>query len=135
MSRSRRFSLSAALRSGRDRLTARRRSQWFLLVGLVTAVVLGVMLLLPGQNRRAEAADDTCTPGFGTTVSNGVPCAGAGNIEVNGNRDIYTYTAAAGSTAFFNSLSTSSGLRWQLQDSTWRRSSTRFRGTTPASSR
>jgi hypothetical protein len=42
--------------------------------------------------------------GFGDTVSEGVPAAGAGNVEGPGALDIYTFEAAAGQTAIFDLL-------------------------------
>ncbi|MBZ0289939.1 MAG: lamin tail domain-containing protein, partial [Anaerolineae bacterium] len=46
----------------------------------------------------------------GDTVSNGVPGAGAGNIEVPGANDVYTFSAAAGDILYFDALSTSASL-------------------------
>ncbi|MAU00390.1 MAG: hypothetical protein CL608_24880 [Anaerolineaceae bacterium] len=56
------------------------------------------------------------TLSFGDTVSNGVPSTGAGNIEVPGAVDIYTFDALAGQEALFDWLSGNNILiRWQLQ--------------------
>jgi hypothetical protein len=53
---------------------------------------------------------------FGDTVSDGLPASGAGNLEVPGAVDIYTFDAAAGQGAFFDWLSGSNALiGWQLQ--------------------
>jgi hypothetical protein len=41
---------------------------------------------------------------IGDTVSNGVPVAGAGNIETPGTLDAYTFSAAAGQVVFFDLL-------------------------------
>ena len=53
---------------------------------------------------------------FGDTVSDGVPAAGAGNLEAPGAVDIYTFDALAGQGAIFDWLSGSNVLiGWQLQ--------------------
>ncbi len=49
-------------------------------------------------------------------VSDGVPAAGAGNIEALGSRDIYTFTAAAGQSVFFDEQGSVGSIRWQVQD-------------------
>ncbi len=52
---------------------------------------------------------------LGNTVSNGVPAAGAGNIEVAGGSDTYTFSATAGQKVFVDQLSaTSCSLTWSL---------------------
>jgi hypothetical protein len=54
---------------------------------------------------------------FNEVVSNGVPAAGAGNIETPGAVDIYTFTADPGQEVFFNEvLTTSCNLMWTLTD-------------------
>ncbi|MBL9171014.1 MAG: hypothetical protein JNN07_25000, partial [Verrucomicrobiales bacterium] len=54
---------------------------------------------------------------LGQTVTNGVPAAGAGNIESPGATDTYTFTATAGQTVYFDEM-TGFGcnpfLRWRL---------------------
>ena len=51
----------------------------------------------------------------GNTVSNGVPAAGAGNIEAAGASDTYTFTGTAGQKVFVDQLSaTSCSLTWSL---------------------
>ena len=52
----------------------------------------------------AVPADDVFAIAVGDTVSDGVPAAGAGNIEVPGVRDVYTFTATAGDVVFVNEL-------------------------------
>lgn len=53
---------------------------------------------------------------FGDTVSDGVPAAGAGNIEVPGAVDVYTFDALAGQEAIFDWLSGINVLiGWQLE--------------------
>ena len=52
---------------------------------------------------------------LGSTVSNGTPSAGAGNIELPGSVDTYTFTGAAGQTVFVDQLSASNcSLTWAL---------------------
>ena len=52
---------------------------------------------------------------FGDTVSEGVPAAGAGNVESPGALDIYTFDAAAGQTAILDLLAGNNvRLRWRL---------------------
>lgn len=53
---------------------------------------------------------------IGDTVSNGVPAPGAGNIEVPGAMDIYTFDGLAGQEVIFNWLSgVNVIIGWQLQ--------------------
>ena len=52
----------------------------------------------------AVPADDVFAIAIGDTVSDGVPAAGAGNIEVPGARDVYTFTATAGDVVFVDEL-------------------------------
>jgi hypothetical protein len=57
---------------------------------------------------------------FGDTIAdgtiNGNAAPGAGNIELVGSRDVYTFDALANQVVTFNNLSTSNaGLRWKLQ--------------------
>ena len=54
---------------------------------------------------------------LGQTITNGVPAAGAGNIETPGATDTYTFTAAAGQMAYFDEMTgfgCNFGLRWRL---------------------
>jgi hypothetical protein len=58
---------------------------------------------------------------IGNTVSNGVPAAGAGNIETIGSEDRYTFTATAGQRVFFdfiNSSASSFNFSWKIVDAT-----------------
>ncbi|MBL9138502.1 MAG: Ig-like domain-containing protein [Verrucomicrobiales bacterium] len=56
---------------------------------------------------------------IGDTVSNGVPGAGAGNIETPGVEDVYTFTATPGQVVYFDLLSGgSAAIQWRLVDST-----------------
>ena len=61
------------------------------------------------------AAPQTFAYALGSTVSNGTPAAGAGNVELPASTDRYTFTAAAGQTVFVDQLSaTSCALTWTL---------------------
>ena len=55
----------------------------------------------------------------GDTVSNGVPVAGAGNLETPGQTDTYTFTATAGQVVNFDGLNPCGGgfpdLRWTVK--------------------
>lgn len=55
---------------------------------------------------------------IGATVSNGVPALGAGNIEVPGAVDEYSFTAQAGQNVFFEDLAAAAAfngwLKWKL---------------------
>ena len=51
----------------------------------------------------------------GSTVVNGTPAAGAGNIELPGSVDVYTFTGAAGQKVFVDQLAAAScSLTWSL---------------------
>jgi hypothetical protein len=53
---------------------------------------------------------------IGDTVSDGVPAAGAGNIEVPGSRDRYRFTATAGQSVNFTILASEISVPWELRD-------------------
>jgi len=57
---------------------------------------------------RPIPADPTYAIQFGETITNGVPGASAGNIEVPGAWDYYTFNATNGQIAFFEILSAAS---------------------------
>src|SRR6185503_18416929 len=60
---------------------------------------------------------DRFTITLGDRVTNGVPSVGAGNVEVPGARDIYSFTAAAGTVVYFEDLGgTGCCLDWTLYD-------------------
>ncbi|HVG98021.1 MAG TPA: hypothetical protein VNK05_14030, partial [Chloroflexota bacterium] len=68
-----------------------------------------------------EATTQTFTLTTGSTVSDGVPAPGAGNIEAAGDTDVYTLTASAGARVFFQGIDTrpqggTCAPRWQLRD-------------------
>ena len=55
------------------------------------------------------------TYALGSTVSNGVPAAGAGNLETPGAVDTYTFTGTAGQTVFVDYIAPSPcRLTWRL---------------------
>ncbi len=62
--------------------------------------------------------DQTFPMSIGQVISDGVPAAGAGRLEVPGAEDIYTFNATAGDLVFFESLTQAGAfkqnLRWQL---------------------
>jgi len=63
-------------------------------------------------------AAQTFSIAIGDVVSDGVPQAGAGNIEEPGALDIYTFSATAGQEVFFDWQGESnSNWRWKLEDS------------------
>lgn len=64
---------------------------------------------------RAVPADQTFPIAIGTTVSDGVPAAGAGHIEVPGASDLYTFQATNGQSAFFEEVSVTNSFRGWLQ--------------------
>lgn len=64
---------------------------------------------------RAIAPDQTFAIQIGDTVSNGVPGAGAGNIETAGAQDFYTFQATAGQLAFFEQVSAAASFAGNLQ--------------------
>jgi hypothetical protein len=67
------------------------------------------------------AAPQTFSYTIGNTVSNGVPAAGAGNIEAIGVEDRYTFTAAANQRVFFDYISSSASnfnYSWKIVDAT-----------------
>jgi len=71
---------------------------------------------------RAIPPDHTFAVQIGDTITNGVPGAGAGNIEVPGAWDYYTFTANAGQLAFFEAIYAESAfqgtLYWELKTPT-----------------
>ena len=62
-------------------------------------------------------AADTFAISVGDTVSNGVPGAGAGNIETPGANDVYTFNATAGQDLQFNMIERNglTQIDWQLK--------------------
>ena len=75
-------------------------SAWCLLIGLV--VVSGPT--------SAGAADEFFGYALGDVVSDGVPSAGAGNIETPGSTDTYSFTGTAGQSVYFDALAGSGTL-------------------------
>jgi RHS repeat-associated protein len=52
----------------------------------------------------------------GETVANGVPAPGAGNLEVPGEQDIYTFQVAPGTPVYFEDLGAVQPLDWNVFD-------------------
>jgi hypothetical protein len=64
-------------------------------------------------------APQTFTFNISDVISDGVPQAGAGNIESPGARDLFTFTAQAGQTVYFDTLAGGNFyLRWTVEDET-----------------
>ena len=68
---------------------------------------------------RPIAGDQTFALTMGDTVSDGVPAAGAGNLEDSGAQDFYTFSGTAGQALFFESIEAASSLggwlAWELK--------------------
>ncbi len=88
----------------------------YLGLALAAAFVFTASLLFGlGQAQAAPTATQQFAISIGDTVSDGVPTAGAGNLEEAGGIDIYTF-AAAGEEVIFNWVSGSNvQIGWQLQ--------------------
>lgn len=63
---------------------------------------------------RAIPADPTFAIQIGDTITNSLPAAGAGNIEVPGAWDYYTFNATNGQLAFFEIISAASAFQGNL---------------------
>jgi predicted secreted protein/uncharacterized protein YdeI (BOF family) len=85
-------------------------------------------LIVGGESRIAETgtyqlklwdvpAPDEFTISIGDVVSDGVPGAGAGNIETPGVRDIYSFSGTTGQTIYLQQLDANglSQLDWQIE--------------------
>lgn len=79
-------------------------------VGTVNAAYIGTYSF----RLRPISADPTYAIQIGDTVTNGVPGASAGNIEVPGAWDFYTFTATNGQIAFFEILGTAAAFQGNL---------------------
>lgn len=66
-------------------------------VGSVNAALIGAYSF----RLRPIPADQSFAITIGSTISNAVPAAGAGNLEVPGANDLYTFTATNGQSVFF----------------------------------
>jgi hypothetical protein len=86
--------------------------------GTYSLTVYGVLdYVEPYSFRVVPVAPQQFAITLGQTVTNGVPAAGAGNIETPGATDTYTFTAAAGQMAYFDEMTgfgCNFGLRWRL---------------------
>ncbi|MGH2749649.1 MAG: hypothetical protein ACRDK3_02055 [Actinomycetota bacterium] len=91
----------------------RRPSQRAARGPFVAVVAFMALLLVP--THAAGQLDPAFMIGYGDTVSDGVPAPGAGNIEVGGATDSYSFEATAGDVAIFDVLQGSAGnFRWRL---------------------
>src|SRR4051812_21548930 len=72
---------------------------------VVLAVVATVTTMVAIPAPAHAAAVDTFAYTLGTTISNGAPGAGAGNIEAVGNEDRYTFNGTAGQQIYLKVLS------------------------------
>jgi hypothetical protein len=63
---------------------------------------------------RAIPADQTFQIQFGDTIANSAPAAGAGNLEVAGAWDFYTFNASAGQLVFIEAISAASSFQGYL---------------------
>jgi len=79
-------------------------------VGTVNAAYIGTYSF----RLRSIPADPTFAIQIGDTITNGVPAAGAGNIEVAGAWDYYTFNATNGQLAFFEIISVASTFQGYL---------------------
>jgi predicted secreted protein len=83
--------------------------------------VLGYSLLLTSAAVPAhgQEIDDSFAIAYGDTVSDGVPGPGAGNIEVGGAVDAYSFEAESGDVAIFDVLAgATTTFRWRLESPT-----------------
>jgi len=84
-----------------------------LIVCLTVSLLTGAALA--GAPALAQVVD-TFAIAYGDTVADGVPGAGAGNIEAGGAQDAYTFDAAAGDVAIIDALQGGAGdFRWRLE--------------------
>ena len=79
-------------------------------VGAVNAAYIGAYSF----RLRAIPADPTFAIQLGNTIANGVPAAGAGNIEVPGAWDYYTFNATNGQHVFLEIMNTASSFQGYL---------------------
>ncbi len=78
---------------------------------LLTSAAVGTY----GFRITTVAAPQSFAYTLASTVSNGVPAAGAGNIELPGSVDTYTFTATAGQKVFVDwTTATSCFLNWRM---------------------
>ncbi len=63
-----------------------------------------------------DAPDDVFDLPIGSSVTNGVPFAGAGNIETPGREDLYRITVTAGQKLYFQDLGGAPNIDWGLYD-------------------
>lgn len=86
---------------------------------IVVTLVVALATLLSGTGVPVSAQEvgDAIPIAFGDTISDGVPLAGAGNIETGGGTDVYAFDATVGDVAIFDALTGSTNtFRWSLHD-------------------
>lgn len=80
-----------------------------------TLVAAVVSILFIAAVPSVGQTTDTFEIAYGDTVSDGVPGPGAGNIEVAGAVDVYTFEATTGDAVIFDAVSGAAGdFRWRL---------------------
>ncbi|MBK8022663.1 MAG: hypothetical protein IPK19_14830 [Chloroflexi bacterium] len=81
---------------------------------LLLMPALSLLLLFALVPVSAQTVDNFAIV-YGDTVSDGVPGPGAGNIEVGGAQDAYTFTGTAGDEMILDVLAGSNGtFRWKI---------------------
>ena len=86
------------------------------LIVAVTIAVLSAGVALSGTPALAQVPGASFSIAYADTVSDGVPGPGAGNIEVGGAVDSYSFEAEAGDVAIFDVLAGGAGtFRWRLE--------------------
>ena len=84
-------------------------------IGAVTALAL-TLFVATADDATAAPASQQFAIAYGTTVSDGVPQLGAGNLEAGEATDVYTFDATAGDRAIFDVLLGGAGVyRWHLE--------------------
>jgi hypothetical protein len=85
-------------------------------LGALALIVMLSSFVLVAVPAGGQVVEDPFAIGYGDTVSDGVPDAGAGNIEAGGGEDAYAFAAAAGDEAIFDVLTGDAGrLRMRLE--------------------
>ncbi|MCA9283981.1 MAG: hypothetical protein KDA22_02110 [Phycisphaerales bacterium] len=102
------MTMTSATPAVRSRCRARSRFR------TAALAVLAAVLPLAAS---ASADTDEFAIALNQVVSNGNPGPGAGNLEVNGAVDIYTFTADPGAEVYFNEVNTTNcSITWTLED-------------------
>ena len=84
-------------------------------ITLAATLLLGVLVMSGSETMAAPSSQQFSVP-YDTTVSDGVPQVGAGNLEVAEASDVYVFDAVAGDDVIFDVLSGGAGMyRWHLE--------------------